>query len=176
MWFICSLRPAGSTPCLLPTPPRVAATQLARSSVLNRLIAPAGLSPALTPASRAHHVSRVDPNGSFTWRDYRDPSKLKQLTLATREFVRRFCLHILPPRLVRIRHYGILANNRRRRDIRAARAILVRSGRELHVELPKDEGPRCPKCGKAGLRMVGFTQPDGTFHSLAKSPPLHDTS
>jgi hypothetical protein len=22
MWFICSLRPAGSTPCLLPTPPR----------------------------------------------------------------------------------------------------------------------------------------------------------
>ena len=22
MWFICSLRPVGSTPCLLPTPPR----------------------------------------------------------------------------------------------------------------------------------------------------------
>src|SRR4051812_26253809 len=22
MWFMCSLRPAGSTPCLLPTPPR----------------------------------------------------------------------------------------------------------------------------------------------------------
>jgi hypothetical protein len=22
MWFICSLRPAGSIPCLLPTPPR----------------------------------------------------------------------------------------------------------------------------------------------------------
>ena len=22
LWFICSLRPAGSTPCLLPTPPR----------------------------------------------------------------------------------------------------------------------------------------------------------
>jgi hypothetical protein len=36
------------------SPPRLAATQLARSSVLNRLIAPAGLSPALTPASRAH--------------------------------------------------------------------------------------------------------------------------
>src|ERR1700751_4760135 len=36
------------------SPPRLAASQLARSSVLNRLIAPAGLSPALTPASRAH--------------------------------------------------------------------------------------------------------------------------
>ena len=36
------------------SPPRLTATQLARSSVLNRLIAPAGLAPALTPASRAH--------------------------------------------------------------------------------------------------------------------------
>ena len=36
------------------SPPRLAATQLARSAVLNRLIAPTGLSPALTPASRAH--------------------------------------------------------------------------------------------------------------------------
>ncbi len=36
------------------SPPRLAATQLARSAVLNRLIAPAGLPPALTPASRAH--------------------------------------------------------------------------------------------------------------------------
>src|ERR1700679_3040523 len=42
------------------SPPRLAATQLARSSVLNRLIAPAGLSPALTPASRAHQVSTYD--------------------------------------------------------------------------------------------------------------------
>src|SRR5882757_3954525 len=43
------------------SPPRLTATQLARSAVLNRLIAPTGLSPALTPASRAHQVSRVDP-------------------------------------------------------------------------------------------------------------------
>src|SRR4051812_1461750 len=64
-WVICSLRPAGSTPCLpfgglralslskrLST--RLAATQLARSSVLNRLSAPAGLAPALMCALRAH--------------------------------------------------------------------------------------------------------------------------
>jgi hypothetical protein len=42
------------------SPPRLAATQLARSSVLNRLIAPTGLSPALTPASRARRVLRSD--------------------------------------------------------------------------------------------------------------------
>ena len=36
------------------SPPRLTATQLARSSVLNRLIAPAGLPRVLAPASRAH--------------------------------------------------------------------------------------------------------------------------
>ena len=44
------------------SPPRLAATQLARSAVLNRLIAPTGLSPALTPASRAHRNSEADPS------------------------------------------------------------------------------------------------------------------
>ena len=43
------------------SPPRLAATQLARSAVLNRLIAPTGLSPALTPASRAHQELLTDP-------------------------------------------------------------------------------------------------------------------
>jgi hypothetical protein len=43
------------------SPPRLAATQLARSAVLNRLIAPTGLSPALALASRAHQLSSVDP-------------------------------------------------------------------------------------------------------------------
>src|SRR5215203_2399986 len=38
------------------SPPRLAATQLARSSVMNRLSAPAGLSPALMCALRAHGI------------------------------------------------------------------------------------------------------------------------
>src|SRR6266853_1497298 len=52
MWFMCSLRPAGSIHAC--SPPRLTATQLAQSAVLNRLIAPVGLAPTLTPASRAH--------------------------------------------------------------------------------------------------------------------------
>jgi hypothetical protein len=34
-------------------------------------------------------------------------------------------MHILPAGLVRIRHYGILGNNRRQRDIPRARALLA---------------------------------------------------
>lgn len=49
-----------------PLPPfvskvRLTATQLARSAVLNRLIAPTGLSPALTPVSRTHQYSELTP-------------------------------------------------------------------------------------------------------------------
>ena len=52
---------------------------------------------------------------TFTYRDYRHGSQRKELTLSALEFIRRFSLHILPPGLVRIRHYGILGNNRRKR-------------------------------------------------------------
>src|SRR5208283_2141156 len=53
---------------------------------------------------------------TFTYRDYRHSSQRKELTLSALEFIRRFSLHILPPGLVRIRHYGVLGNNRRKRD------------------------------------------------------------
>src|SRR5258708_4190775 len=43
---------------------------------------------------------------TFTYRDYRHGSQRKELTLSALEFIRRFSLHILPPGLVRIRHYG----------------------------------------------------------------------
>ena len=49
---------------------------------------------------------------TFTYRDYRHGSQRRELTLSALEFIRRFSLHILPPGLVRIRHYGILGNNR----------------------------------------------------------------
>jgi hypothetical protein len=68
---------------------------------------------------------------TFTYRDYRHSSQLKELTLCGLEFIRRFTLHILPSGLVRIRHYGILGNNRRKRAIEASRAIFKSRGRAL---------------------------------------------
>lgn len=54
----------------------------------------------------ALHDSRV----TFEVRDYADGGKNKRLTLAAAEFIRRFLLHVLPPRFTRIRHYGLLAS------------------------------------------------------------------
>ena len=46
---------------------------------------------------------------SFHWKDYADDHRTKVLRLTADEFIRRFLLHVLPKRFVRIRHYGLLA-------------------------------------------------------------------
>ncbi len=43
----------------------------------------------------------------FILKDNRDQGKVKTTTLTGEEFLRRFCLHILPSRFVKIRYYGI---------------------------------------------------------------------
>lgn len=46
----------------------------------------------------------------FKWRDYKDKNKEKVMSLKPNEFIRRFTMHILSDRFVKIRHYGILGN------------------------------------------------------------------
>jgi hypothetical protein len=129
-------------------------------------------------------IVAVDPQQqtvTFTYRDYRDGSKLKELTLCALEFIRRFSLHILPSGLVRIRHYGILGNNRRKRDIEAARAIFKRRRRakELQPQCVADPPCRarcCPSCGKAGIRLVAFTDAAGVLHMIGVGPMPCDSS
>jgi len=115
---------------------------------------------------------------SFTYRDYRKGGALQTLTLAAREFIRRFSLHLLPAGLVRIRHYGILANNRRQRNVPKVRAILQRRGRPLSdpPTLRPQEPLRCPHCGQVGLRLVGWIDAYGLRYSLLLRPLILDSS
>jgi hypothetical protein len=54
-----------------------------------------------------------DKKVTFRYKDYRDESKNKVMTLDALEFIRRFSLHILPKGFMRIRHYGILSSSRK---------------------------------------------------------------
>jgi len=60
---------------------------------------------------------------SFLWRDYADQNRQKTMTLKADEFIRRFLLHVLPSRFVRIRHFGLLANRKRKDTIALCRKI-----------------------------------------------------
>jgi hypothetical protein len=61
---------------------------------------------------------------SFLWRDYADQNRQKIMTLKADEFIRRFLLHVLPSRYVRIRHFGLLANRKRKDTLTSCRKIL----------------------------------------------------
>ena len=58
-----------------------------------------------------HRILSVKDNRVvFLYRDRKDSSRQKTMTLDAGEFIRRFLLHVLPCGLMRIRHFGFLAN------------------------------------------------------------------
>jgi hypothetical protein len=61
---------------------------------------------------------------TFSYKDYAAGCQVKEMTLPGVEFLRRFCLHVLPPGLVRIRQYGLLANRDRGERLRRCRELL----------------------------------------------------
>ncbi|MEJ7826879.1 MAG: transposase, partial [Segetibacter sp.] len=53
-----------------------------------------------------HRITAIaDGKVSFRYKDYADGCKQKTMTLEATEFLRRFCLHILPKGFRKIRHY-----------------------------------------------------------------------
>jgi hypothetical protein len=102
----------------------------------------------------------------FDYKDYAHGGQHRSMTLSLVEFVRRFCLHILPPRFVKIRHYGLLSNRDRPARIAQARALLARLSPQ--PEQPKDALPAihhleppplvCPNCGSRALILIGIIE------------------
>jgi hypothetical protein len=68
----------------------------------------------------------------FRWRDSRHNNRSNVMRLDAVEFIRRFLLHVLPTGFVKIRHFGLLANRKRRRALELCRAHL----RFRTVDLP----------------------------------------
>jgi hypothetical protein len=112
-----------------------------------------------------HRIVKVDDGKvTFRWRDYKDGSREKLMTLDAFEFIRRFLLHILPHQFFKIRHYGLLANRHRKAKIKRCREILgvtaeemekipeSQSWQELMLELTGVDVRTCPVCGEG--RMV----------------------
>jgi hypothetical protein len=91
-------------------------------------------------------ISMEDGKVTFRWKDYAHGGKKRKMTLTAEEFIRRFLLHVLPKGLVRIRHYGWMANRCRRQRAALCRALL---GADPPQPTPSGDVPvrRCPSCG-----------------------------
>jgi hypothetical protein len=110
---------------------------------------------------------------TFAYKDYADGARPKTMTLATAEFVRRFCLHVLPERFVKIRHYGLLGNRQKQLRLAHARQLLGGVPRpepqplpEL-LQAPRPQAPPvcCPFCQRSGLVKVHEVPPSARFDS-----------
>jgi len=108
---------------------------------------------------------------SFLWRDYADNNRQKTMTLKASEFIRRFLLHVLPSRYVRIRHFGLLANRKRKDTIALCRKILGNAKTETQQNHRKETWQEqlfricgidvtlCPVCQKGRMRMMALLLP-----------------
>ncbi len=102
-------------------------------------------------------VAVTDDTVSFRWKDYRHGSQVRTLTLDAAEFLRRFLLHVLPKRFVRIRYFGLLAARCRTRELAQCRQALAVEPTPTPTDVPVVSKPRytwpCPRCG-APMRVV----------------------
>ena len=99
---------------------------------------------------------------TFRWKDYAHGGKQRIMTLHSHEFLRRFFLHVLPKGFVRIRHYGLLANRFRNKNLAQARQLLpVVPSPDIPTAAPNDEHHNalwhCPRCGAAMCVARRFT-------------------
>ena len=142
----------------------------------------AGPEPVLAYLSRYTHrvalsprrlLATGDTSVTFAYKDYADASRPKTMTLPTAEFVRRFALHVLPERFVKIRHYGLLGNRKKEARLARARELLgaaplapppqpqplpelLRAPAERVAATPLT---RCPFCQRPGLIKIREVRP-----------------
>jgi len=115
--------------------------------------------------------SIVDGKVSFTYKDYADGCKQKQMTLEATEFLRRFCMHLLPPRFIKIRHYGFLANTNRamlqvqqkEMGVVAAAVAITKDWKTIARENMNFDVDEWPCCKKGRMQAI--------LHFDANAPP-----
>ncbi len=118
-----------------------------------------------------HRIKSID-NGKvvFTYKDRADNNSIKQLSLDAMEFIRRFLLHVLPKRFMKIRYYGFLANVCKKKAVLLIRRLIgidmkiedfvKETVQEKMLRLTGKDILLCKNCGKGhmirGIRLLAF--------------------
>ena len=88
-------------------------------------------------------------NVTFEYKDYKDNSKIKEMTITAEEFIRRFLLHVLPDNFTKIKHYGILTNKNKKNNIRLCKLLIskILTNEFISSITRKFNKFKCKKCG-----------------------------
>jgi hypothetical protein len=103
---------------------------------------------------RILNIDKVDKTVTFRLKDYRKGGQKTRLTLSTKEFIRRFQLHILPKGFTRIRHYGFLSSSWKKEKLPLLQLQLAdKNLTHIEIFVPQEESLHgcCPSCKKGTL-------------------------
>jgi len=112
-----------------------------------------------------NRIKSID-NGEvvFTYRDRQDDNKIKEMTLTANEFIRRFLLHVLPNRFMKIRYYGFLSPRNKKWSIPLIRKLIdpkakipekiEETTQEMMLRLTGRDITLCPECGKGEMIII----------------------
>lgn len=97
----------------------------------------------------------------FSYKDYADENRHKQMMLSGEEFIRRYLSHILPKGLMRVRHFGFLANCCRRKKLEIIRQQLpaVAERKDDEETMKQAKCWPCPACKVGVLMLMSITLP-----------------
>ena len=99
----------------------------------------------------------------FQYKVYRDHDTQKVMRLSGVEFIRRFLLHVLPKGLMRLRHYGFLANCCRAKKLARIRIALAQDPATSPAAEDTTgtvcDGYPCPKCHRGIMRVLTLLPP-----------------
>lgn len=114
-----------------------------------------------------HRIKEVK-NGkvTFTYKNRQDEDNIKPMTLPAMEFIRRFLLHVLPFRFMKIRYYGFLANICKKKSVLLIRRLIGKAMDTVHFlkETTREKMFRltgrdillCPHCKQGHMLFQGL--------------------
>ena len=125
-------------------------------------------------------VDITETHVSFRYKEYKNSAKHEMRKLTGHSFLQRFCLHILPHRFRKIRHYGFLANASKRKSLLLARkalsisyimALTKAKRKELAISrMFNEQADRCPSCQKGTMIIREVFAPNKDPPHLSKIP------
>ena len=110
-----------------------------------------------------HRIISIDDGKvTFSYKDRNDGNKTKFMTLKADEFIRRFLLHVLPQRFVKIRYFGFLFHRDKQKNIELIRKLVdavtvftekvEETVQQIMLRLTGVDITLCSHCGKG--RMI----------------------
>lgn len=113
-----------------------------------------------------HRIQAIDNHRVvFTYKDRSDGNKRKIMEVEATEFIRRFLLHVLPHRFMKIRYFGFLANNCKAKAILLIRRLIGKGMktflctketlRDKILRLTGNDIFLCPHCQQG--KMIFYT-------------------